>query len=140
MGKTQELIAGTTWELISFQSEDKNGEIIYPLGKDAKGFILFTLENRISVHIMAADRNGNTDVPFLTEAEKEMAEIGYHAYSGPFVIDEEAEILETHVEVSLVSSYVGSKQARKVKTEKNMLYLSNVQHPERKLVWRRLEK
>ena len=145
MKKIQEFIAGTTWELESFQSEDKNGEIIYPLGKDAKGFIMFTPENRISVHIMAANRNSDLvtqpeKVAFLTEAEEKMAELGYHAYSGPFVIDEEEEILETHIEVSLVTSYIGSKQPRKVKTEAGKLYLTNVQHPERKLVWRRVEK
>lgn len=139
MGKIQEFIAGTTWELVSFQSEDKNGEIVYPLGKDAKGFISFTKENRISVHIMAVDRNENKNVPFLTEAEEKMSELGYHAYTGPFVIDEEEEILETSVEVSLISSYVGSKQPRKVKTENGKLYLTNVSHPERKLVWKKAD-
>lgn len=145
MKKIHELIAGTTWELESFQSEDKNGELIYPLGKEAKGFIMFTPENRISVHIMAANRDAGHDtqvskVEFLTEAEEKMAELGYHAYSGPFVIDEEKGILETHIEVSLVTSYIGSKQPRSVKMEAGKLYLTNVNHPERKLVWRRLGK
>lgn len=139
MGKIQEIIADTTWELVSFQSEDKNGEIIYPLGKNAKGFILFTSGNRISVHIMAVDRNKDTTLQFLTEAEEKMSDLGYHAYTGSFVIDEEKEILETSVEVSLISSYVGSKQPRKVKTENGNLYLTNVKHPERQLVWKPVE-
>lgn len=145
MKKIQEFIRGTTWELESFQSEDKNGEIVYPLGQEARGFIMFTPENRISVHIMAANREAesktqSSKIEFLTEAEEKMAELGYHAYSGPFVINEEEEILETHIEVSLVISYIGSKQPRKVKIEADKLYLTNVSHPERKLVWRKLEK
>lgn len=144
MKSIQEMLSGTTWGLESFQSEDKNGSIIYPLGKDAKGYIMFLPGNRISVHIMAAERDikGRPNLPkmdFLTEEESKMAEFGYHAYSGPFDIDEAEKLLTTHIKVSLVNSYVGSDQPRKVELKGDKLYLSNANHPERKLVWRKLE-
>ena len=139
MKKLQELIEGTTWVLESFQSQGRNGEIVYPLGKEAKGLITFTSQNRISVHIMAVEEQSGSKGNFLTDAEEKMAEVGYHAYAGKYQIDETAETLTTHVAVSLLSSYVGTNQIRSVKLTDGKLYLSNVQHPERKLVWKRAD-
>lgn len=134
-------LVGTSWTLETYQSEDKNGEVMYPLGKDAKGVIMFTNDDRTSVHIMAADRNKKVSeerlAEYNTEAEQQMARLGYHAYSGPFDIDEEEGTLTTHVELSLIPSYVGSDQTRAAKIEGDTLYLSNVKHPERQLVWKK---
>lgn len=135
-------VRGTTWSLLTFQSEDKNGEIIYPLGKDAEGFIMVTPANHLSVHIMAADREKHRkdirNVAFNTAGEKEMAEFGYHAYSGSVTIDEEGQTLTTHVKVSLLPDYIDTQQTRSVKIDGDKLYLSNVKHPERKLVWKKI--
>lgn len=138
MSSLTEQLRGTTWKLESYQSEDKNGNILYPLGEDALGFINVTPDNRLSVHIMAKDRNAKIDKEFNTEAEREMAELGYHAYTGPFTLDEKNKTLTTNVELSLLPSYVGSEQTRSVRLEGNTLYLSNVKHPERKLVWKKV--
>lgn len=144
MNSIEKLLTATTWELGSFQSEDSNGGIIYPLGKDAKGYIMFLPGNWISVHIMAAERDAEGKINlqktvFRTKEEEKMAELGYHAYSGPFDIDEEEKLLTTHIKVSLVNSYVGSDQPRKVDFDGERLYLTNANHPERKLIWRKLE-
>lgn len=139
MGNLQKLISGTTWTLESFQSQGKNGEIVYPLGKEAEGIIAFTPEQIISVHIMAGEDQSVDKGNFLTYAEEQMAELGYHAYAGKYQIDEAAETLDTHVAVSLLSSYAGTHQVRSVKLADGKLHLSNVQHPERKLVWKKVE-
>ncbi len=140
----QEQLLGTSWELVRYQSEDKEGNILYPLGEDAKGVIIFTADNQLSVHITAADRVNKISLEKLdsynTEAEKEMARIGYHGYSGPFNLDEKESVLTTHVKISVLSEYIGSDQNRKAKIEGDKLYLSNVQHPERKLVWKKIIK
>lgn len=134
-------ISGTSWTLEKYQSADKDGDILYPLGEDAKGVIIFTNDDRTSVHIMADVNNWVVSEKQLahynTEAEQEMAQLGYHSYSGPFTIDEEGETLTTHVELSLISSYVGSEQTRAARIEGDTLYLSNVKHPERQLIWKR---
>lgn len=139
----QRQVSNTSWRLESFQSEDKFGNVIYPLGEEAKGVIMFTHDRRMSVQIMAANREVSVEQSFLdrfnTEAEKEMAERGYHAYSGPIEVNEEKATLTTHVELSLITSYVGTDQIRSASIENNRLYLSNVKHPERKLVWRKIE-
>lgn len=139
-----EQILGTSWRLVSFQSEDKNGELVYPLGKEATGVIMFTDNQRMAVQIMATDREKALDRSWFdrlnTESEQVMAQFGYHAYSGRFDLNEEEATLTTHVDLSLVASYVGSDQTRSAKIEGDRLYLSNVKHPERKLVWEKINK
>ena len=52
----KEQILGTSCRLVTYQSEDVNGNIVYPLGKDANGTIIFTNEQEMAVQIMATDR------------------------------------------------------------------------------------
>lgn len=138
-----EKILGTSWALEAFQSADKAGNVNFPLGEEAKGVIIFTNEQRMAVQIMAANREEEVSEEILdsmnTDAEKEMAKLGYHAYSGPFDFDEEKAHLTTHVDMSAVATYVGSDQTRSAKIEGDTLYLSNVEHPERKLVWKKIK-
>lgn len=139
----EDKLKGTIWSLVTYQSEDKNGEINYPLGEDASGYIVFTDKNILSVQLMAADRDqavpNETIESMNTPVEQQMATLGYHAYSGPFSIDEEEAVLTTNVLLSLIADYVGSEQKRAATIEGNKLHLSNVEHPERKLVWERVE-
>lgn len=138
-----EQLRGTSWSLVAYQSETKDGEIMYPLGKDAKGTIIFTDEQHTAVQIMAADRKKEVSPEVLetynTKVEKEMVRLGYHAYTGPFSVDEEKGILTTHVKLSLIPDYINSDQARAASIEGDTLKLSNVKHPERKLVWERIK-
>lgn len=141
MSMTDQL-KGTSWRLVEYQSESKDGDVLYPLGEDALGTIIFTEAGHTSVQIMAKDRSQPPSEDKLkkynTKVEKEMRRLGYHAYTGPFTIDEEENILTTHVQMSLIPDYVGSKQARKATLKGNILKLSNIQHPERRLVWKRI--
>lgn len=143
MGIKEELL-GTSWSLIAYKSADVDGKILYPLGEDVKGTIIFTNEQQTAVQIMANDREQIPSEEMLarynTEAEKQMARLGYHAYTGPFDFDEEKSELTTHVKMSVLTTYVNSDQTRAARIEGNKLYLSNVQHPERQLVWERIEK
>lgn len=138
----EEKLKGTIWSLITYQSEDKNGNINYPLGEDAEGYIVFTDRNILSVQLMAPNRakevSTNEIESMNTPVEQQMAKFGYHAYSGPFSIEEDEAILTTNVELSLISDYIGSQQRRKASIEGNKLHLSNVDHPERKLVWEKV--
>lgn len=137
-------LRGTSWELVTYQSESKDGEVLYPLGEDAKGTIIFTETEHTAVQIMAADREYKPSeedlADYNTETEKEMARLGYHAYTGPFTIDEEKSVLTTHVKYSLISEYVDTMQARSASIAGETLKLSNVKHPERKLVWKKITK
>lgn len=137
-----EELTGTSWSLQTYQSQDVNGEVFYPLGEDAEGIISITDKAWFVVEIMANDKNYVLTQKMLnkfnTAIEREMAEYGFHAYSGPIEIDEEESILTTHVKYSLIRDYVGTSQRRKLKLEDDKLHLYNVEYPERRLVWKRL--
>lgn len=141
MPNIHEQLIGTTWTLVSFESIDTNGLRFFPLGDGAKGYIVFDQTGLFSVQIMAEERlkplTEEELALFPTEAEKQMAQHGYHAYSGHYAIDEAKGIMKTTVELSLVQEYIGSEQQRAVKIRDNHLYLSNVKHPGRKLVWKK---
>lgn len=138
-----EKLKGTSWALVEYKSESKDGDVLYPLGEDALGTIIFTEEGHTAVQIMADDRtqvlSQEALAKYNTKVEKEMGQLGYHAYTGPFTIDEEESILTTHVELSLIPDYVDSKKARKASLDGDTLKLSNVRHPERKLDWKRIK-
>lgn len=76
-------ISGTSWTLEKHQSADKDGDILYPLGEDAKGVIIFSNDDRTSVHLMADAATWEVSKEQLanynTEAEQEIAKLGYHS-------------------------------------------------------------
>jgi hypothetical protein len=45
-----------TWRLISWENRDLDGEIVYPLGEDAVGYIMYNEDGYMFVAIMRADR------------------------------------------------------------------------------------
>lgn len=45
-----------TWSLVSYETQDADGHVIYPLGKDAKGFIMYNPDGYMSAQLMASGR------------------------------------------------------------------------------------
>ena len=123
----EEKLKGTIWSLVTYQSEDQKGNINYPLGENAEGYIVFTDKNILSVQLMAADQTKEIPTNVVetmdTPVQRQMAKLGYHAYSGPFSIDEDEAILTTNVELSLISDYIGSATRDKASIEENKLHL-----------------
>ena len=56
MSMTDQL-KGTSWRLVEYQSESKDGDVLYPLGEDTLGTIIFTEAGHTAVQIMAKDRS-----------------------------------------------------------------------------------
>ena len=52
---TQESFVGT-WRLVSLESRTADGQISYPWGRDAVGYIMYTQGGYMSVSIMRSDR------------------------------------------------------------------------------------
>lgn len=133
----KEKLIGTTWSLVSFESLNKDGQPYYPLGENAEGYIVFDQTGLFSVQIMAIDNLAHNNGIANSGTENQMISYGYHAYSGFYQIDENKATMTTSVQLSLIKEYRGSQQKRSVKIEDDYLYLSNIAHPERRLVWQR---
>jgi hypothetical protein len=104
-----------TWRLISWENRSLlDGQVSYPLGKDATGYIMYNDDRYMFVAIMGSNR-----LKFATEdllsaiiEEGAQAEETYVSYCGRHKFHEETVV--HHVELSLFPNWVGGKQARLV--------------------------
>jgi hypothetical protein len=132
------------WQLASYTAESE-GDVSEPLGPDPVGIIMYTPDGYMSAQLMRRDRphydraiTGGGSPEQMTAAAS-----GYLCYSGPFTLDEAADVLHHHVEVSLLPNWVGGVQVRQGRLEGGTLTLS-AEVTSRKgvssthvLVWRR---
>ncbi|MEO9460160.1 MAG: lipocalin-like domain-containing protein [Lentilitoribacter sp.] len=115
-----------TWVLESWYNELPDGSKIYPLGKHVKGYISYSSDGFVFVHIMKADRENYTDSdPFTGSAQEDTAAIKSQiSYAGPYeFIDGK---LYHHAKVSSFPNWVGTDQIRDVKIIGDRLELSAV--------------
>ncbi|KAI7974814.1 hypothetical protein EIK77_004906 [Talaromyces pinophilus] len=123
-----------TWKLVSYTSKParKDGPIEYPLGKDARGYIIYTADGYMSAQIMRPGSKpySTVDDPFAI-ADDEAADAARHylAYTGPFeVIEHEGKVaVKHHTNLALVPNWAGNHQLRFCELEGNDLVLMPTQ-------------
>ncbi|QKX60175.1 uncharacterized protein TRUGW13939_07318 [Talaromyces rugulosus] len=123
-----------TWKLVSFVSKPvaENGTVGYPLGKDAQGYIIYTAAGYMSAQIMALGSKPYTSEDIYHAKDDEAAEAARHylAYSGPFDVISKGEdvYVKHHMDVALVSNWIGNHQLRKCEWRGDEITLSP-EHP-----------
>lgn len=117
-----------TWRLVHWRavSEGDGGaaQTTYPMGEDARGFIHYGADGRMSVLIAAADRASFAVDDLLggTDGERAAAFGSFVAYAGTFTVGEGA---VTHqLDISLFPNWVGTQQERFATLEGDRLVLS----------------
>ena len=115
-----------TWRLVSYQARQANGTVSYPMGKDLRGFIMYTQDGHMAAQLMKPDRAPVTsnDVNKIAPEEMAAAAAGFFAYSGTFDVDDAARTVTHHVKISLIPNWVGGDQKRQVKFDGKQLELS----------------
>jgi hypothetical protein len=135
------------WKLQEYSATAEDGSVVYPMGGDATGLIIYTPDGYMSAQLMtrgrppyaAADPQGGTC------EEESAAARGYLAYSGPFSVDEKIGIVRHHASVSLFPNWIGSVQERIAQLDGDILTLSSAPMTYEgtrrtpRLVWRRAE-
>jgi hypothetical protein len=134
------------WTLESYESRSLDGSnVIYPLGPDAQGIIMYTPDGYMSAQLMRADRTPfHRDDPHLARDEELVAAAsGYLTYSGHYTIVNDG-LIAHHVAVSLLPNWIGRIQYRLAHLHDSRLELSPPEpmliHGERRnatLIWRR---
>ncbi|WP_338639547.1 lipocalin-like domain-containing protein [Burkholderia pyrrocinia] len=113
------------WRLVSYEVRPRDGSAVaYPLGRDVRGWILYTPDGYMSAQLMAAGRPPYTDGDLHggTADERATAARGYIAYSGPFRVDDDGTL--THeMDVSLYPNWIGNVQQRVVMLDGDRLQL-----------------
>ena len=115
-----------SWKLVSYEVRSDDGRrVIYPLGKDAKGYILYTPDGYMSAQIMQLDRPRYQAADPEGGADEESAQAarGYLAYSGPYHVEDESVVVH-EAEVSLFPNWVEETLSRKAVLNGRRLELS----------------
>ena len=113
-----------TWRLIAWENHSADGQISYPLGQDAVGYIIYTPDGYMSVTIMSPNREkfSSDDLLGGTRVEKAQAAETYVSYCGRYEF--RGDVVIHYVELSLVPNRVGTEQERLVELSGNRLTLS----------------
>ena len=114
-----------TWRLVSYYTEATDGSILYPMGQDISGFIMYLSDGFMSANLMVPGRPPYTggSANTATQAELAAGASGYFGYAGRFEVDEQTRLVRHHIEVALAPNLVGSTQLRHVKFEGRRLTL-----------------
>ena len=101
-----------TWSLLSWKTVYDHGRIIFPMGKDAKGFLVYSSDGFMSASLYASNRLPFKSGEMLTADIEEKVEAWntYFSYSGNFIIEENK--VHHFVMSSMYPNWVGDKQTR----------------------------
>ncbi len=103
-----------TWRLISWENRSADGQISYPLGRAAVGYIMYNEDGYMFVAIMGPNRPkfAADDLLSGSTEEKAQAASSYVSYCGRYEFRGETVI--HHVERGLFPNWVGVDQERLV--------------------------
>lgn len=113
-----------TWRLISWEIRSANGQISYPLGKDAVGYIMYNQDGYMSVAISRPNRQKFAAEDLLggSTEEKAQAASTYVSYCGQYKFH--GDTVSHYVDLSLFPNWAGVEQERLVELRENRLTLS----------------
>jgi hypothetical protein len=112
------------WRLVSWENRAADGQVTYPKGPDALGYLIYTADGRFSVTISRAGRAGFAGGDLLggTTEDKVRAVEGFTAYAGRYSFHGDRVV--HHVELSLFPNWVGTDQERAAELAGDRLTLS----------------
>ncbi|HEX2182113.1 MAG TPA: lipocalin-like domain-containing protein [Rubrobacteraceae bacterium] len=113
-----------TWRLVSWENRSVDGEVSYPLGTDAVGYIMYGQDGYMSVAIMRPDRAKFAAEDLLGGDAEERAEAAgtYVSYCARYEF--RGDTVVHRVELSLFPNWVGVEQERLVEVAGDRLVLS----------------
>lgn len=114
-----------TWRLVSWENRSVvGGEVSYPLGEDAVGYIMYGQDGYMSVAIMRPDRAKFAAGDLLGGSEQERARAAgaYVSYCGRYEF--RGDTVVHRVELSLFPNWIGVEQERLVEVVGDRLTLS----------------
>lgn len=101
-----------TWKLVSLETRGEDGEVAYPFGKDALGYIMYSADGYVSVTLLPKKRRrfNTQDILGGTIEEKVAAAESYISYFGRYEVMRDRVI--HRVVVSLFPNWAGVDQER----------------------------
>lgn len=129
------------WQLISMEDRDANGQVMYPLGEEPTGYLMYHPDGYVSAQLMRKGRPPYASGDLLQGTVEEMAEAarGYLAYVGKFEVKEEENRIIHYIDVSLNPTLIGTELHRIPSFDGEIMTLHNGKKPQQKFVFRRVE-
>src|SRR5258706_14248900 len=114
------------WNLVTFEFRKADGNVIYPFGEQANGFLIYTEAGRYSAQLMRKDRPrfAIADQMLGTPAEIEANYKGSISYFGAYEINIENGFVIHHVESSIFPNMEGTDQKRFFELSEDRLQLT----------------
>lgn len=129
------------WRFVRCAEMQTNGDVLYPWGEDAIGYIIYMPEDIMAVQIMRQNRKAfNVDNFMLAPAEECHAlPKDYNAYFGSYTLDEPKNTIVHHIQGHLFPNLVGKDNVRHYQFEGNRLLLTTGGgNNRRELVWEKV--
>jgi len=100
------------WRLLSLEARSSTGDVGYPYGQDAAGYLLYSGEGYMSVSVMRARRTSFASPDALqSPAEEKVAAFDtYSSYSGRYEVRGQKVI--HHIEICSFPNWTGKEQER----------------------------
>jgi Lipocalin-like domain len=113
-----------SWKLVSWKIPGEDGSPHFPLGKKAKGLIVYAPDGYMFAALMAPDRTKFAgDDPLTASAYEAMSAMrGYHTYCGRYRVFDD-HVVHT-VEMALSPNMIGSEQIRYYRFDGDLLILT----------------
>lgn len=113
------------WRITAYKAQREDGDILYPMGADAVGYILYTHDGYMSATLMQPKRAhfSIADLTLAPAAERAAAAASYFSYAGSYEVDEASGVVTHRVELSLLPNWVGIQQKRKIILDGDQLEL-----------------
>ena len=113
-----------TWRLVSYWSKDENGNIGYPLGENAVGYIMYTSDGYMSASMSSNNRpeRSSNDLTGGTKEERVVEAETYITYCGTYEFHRDRVI--HNIEIALFPNRVGSSQIRYYKIKGSSIVLT----------------
>ncbi|SLN33029.1 lipocalin-like domain-containing protein [Ruegeria meonggei] len=113
-----------TWEMLDWYNQDETGQKHYPLGQNATGYISYSSDGHVFVHLMAADRQlYHINDPFGgSEAEDSAAMKSQISYAGRYRVS--GDQVTHHVTHASCPNWVGTDQIRDIRFDGPQMTLS----------------
>ena len=113
-----------TWSLIGWYNKTNDGQRFYPLGEDATGYISYSHDGYVFVHVMARDRAMySLNDPFEGTIEEDSAAMKSQiTYAGTY--EHNGDQVVHNVTHASCPNWVGTRQVRRVELIGDRLRLS----------------
>lgn len=114
-----------TWQLVSWVYINEKGETVHYFGEDAKGILMYDAHGNMNAQLMKSGRKSfaGESISGGTPAETYDAFHSYLAYFGTYREEAPGEVVHT-VEGSLFPNWLGHKEVRYGRIERDLLILS----------------